>query len=50
MLDGIDWILEYKYTGEDSVMISGSNKGPKNIQEFVFALNPENSRTGHVEM
>lgn len=50
MLDGIDWILEYKYTGEGSVMICGSNKGPKNIQEFVFALNPENSRIDHVEI
>ena len=50
MLDGIDWILEYKFTGKDSVMISGSNKGPKNIQEFVFALNPENCRSGHVEI
>ena len=50
MLDGIDWILEYKYTEENSVMISGSNKGPKNIQEFVFALDPDNIRAGHVEI
>ena len=50
MLDGIDWILEYKCNGEDPVMISGSKKGPENIQKFVFALNPDNIRDNHVEI
>ncbi len=48
MLDGIDWILEFKYSGEPSRMLSGSNKGPKNLQEFVFALNPDNVMGRHV--
>ena len=47
MLDGIDWILEYKFSGESARMISGSNEGPKSIQEFVFALNPENISGTH---
>ena len=29
-------------------MISGSNEGPRSIQEFVFALNPENISGTHV--
>ncbi len=47
MLDGIDWILEYKLSGEPAAMISDSNKGPENIQEFVFALNPVNLHYDH---
>lgn len=50
MLDGIDWILEYKFNGENPVMLSGSGKGPANIQDFVFALNPANDIAGHVEI
>ena len=47
MLDGIDWILEYRFSGEPARMISGSNEGPGSIQEFVFALNPGNVRGSH---
>ncbi len=48
MLDGIDWILEFKYSGEPSRMLSDSNRGPKNLQKFVFALNPDNVMGRHV--
>ena len=48
MLDGIDWILEYRFSDEPARMVSGSNKGPKNIQGFVFALNPENISKRHI--
>ncbi|MBP5161365.1 MAG: hypothetical protein ILP16_00070 [Spirochaetales bacterium] len=50
ILDGIDWILEYKFNGENPVMLSGSDKGPANIQEFLLALNPANDMAGHVEI
>ena len=44
MLDGMDWILEYRFSGEPDRMLSGSGEGPANIQEFVFALDPVNVR------
>lgn len=50
MLDGIDWILEYKFSEDIARMISGSNEGPENIQEFIFALNPANVMDGHAEI
>ncbi len=44
MLDGMDWLLEYRFSGESDRMIGGSGEGPANLAQFVFALDPVNVR------